>query len=268
MIFHVSSHTSTTDCTSVKPFCLLSGKLIDGTATSEETLRLSIRWPLPHRTCNTNCYMTVSKINHTLWRCMFTAPSLNTLGTYWTTAAESHTVERGRSFPHDHLLISHCVVSAVIHFWLTSIYPVGGYVDIIYSSYTKWIGPYTQKKVIIGFSAYPEIYQQGYKFLTNYIITPRGKKCSEYYTWQIRVWLIELNSMQQMSLLRQAFITHFMAVRHSQVLSEETSGHITVNCHCARLYWSALISSKVDMVWERSERIWPPCQERYFIHIL
>lgn len=65
-----------------------------------------------------------------------------------------------------------------------------------------------------------------------------------------------------MSLLRQAFITHFMAVRHSQVLSGETSGYITVNCLCARLQWSASISSKVDTVWERSEGIRPPCRER------
>lgn len=70
-----------------------------------------------------------------------------------------------------------------------------------------------------------------------------------------------MNSMQLMSLLRRAFITHFMAVRRSQVLSEEASGHITANCQCARLHWSALISNKLDMVWERSAGIRPPRRE-------
>lgn len=62
-----------------------------------------------------------------------------------------------------------------------------------------------------------------------------------------------------MSSLRQAFITLFMAVRCSQVLSEETSGYIKANCHYARLLWSALISSKKDIVWERSGGIRPAC---------
>lgn len=64
-----------------------------------------------------------------------------------------------------------------------------------------------------------------------------------------------------MSSLRQAFITLFMAVRCIQVLSEETSGYIKANCHCARLRWSALISGKMDMVWERSKGIRPACGE-------
>lgn len=61
-----------------------------------------------------------------------------------------------------------------------------------------------------------------------------------------------------MSLLRQAFITLFIAVRCSQVLSEETFGYFKTNCHCARLHWSALNSGKID-VWERSEGIRLPC---------
>lgn len=49
-----------------------------------------------------------------------------------------------------------------------------------------------------------------------------------------------------------------MAVRHGQVLSEETPGYIKASCHCARVQCSALISSKLDMVWERSVYIRPP----------
>lgn len=56
-------------------------------------------------------------------------------------------------------------------------------------------------------------------------------------------------------LLRWAFIIHFVAVRNAPVLSEETSGHINTNCPCARRQWSALISSKVDKVWERWEAV-------------
>lgn len=51
-IFHVSRHTAT-DCTSVKPFCLLSGKLIDGRTTSEETLRNSSRGSPSDDLCRT-----------------------------------------------------------------------------------------------------------------------------------------------------------------------------------------------------------------------
>lgn len=64
-----------------------------------------------------------------------------------------------------------------------------------------------------------------------------------------------------MCLLRQAFITLFMAVQRSRALSEETSGYIRPSCHRARLHWSALISIKMDMVWDRSEGIGPPCGE-------
>lgn len=48
------------------------------------------------------------------------------------------------------------------------------------------------------------------------------------------------------------FYNPLVAVLCSQVLSEETSGYITVDCHCARLHWSPPISSKMNTVWERS----------------
>lgn len=192
------------------------GRLAWGETWRKKVTLFSIEWPRPRGACNTGRYTTQFK---------------NNLAQNLVLKKQQQKKKRK----------NHLISLDVIDFWLTALFtqPHTGLSDGLLNTHCSqnmlsgWLLPSPRKTTITSNKST--------------IKKTKQKKNLDY--WK-RVWLIQMNNTQRTRLPRWAFIIHFEA----RALSEETSGHISTSCPCAR-QWSALISAKVDMVWERWEGV-------------